>query len=179
MRKFHPFLVLILFSFLALPCVTVSGAELTLDNTPTKVFFSPKGGSLKGIIKEIEMGTREILVQAYSFSSTPIRNALINAQKRGAKVEIIFDQDEQKDQNYKTAKAFSNTGVTVYMDGNHASAHNKVLIIDRETVITGSFNFTYSAETKNAENVLVIKSKALAGLYAENWYSHLKHSPKF
>jgi phosphatidylserine/phosphatidylglycerophosphate/cardiolipin synthase-like enzyme len=179
MKKFHPFLILILLSFLVLPCVTASGAELALDNAPAKVFFSPKGGCLKGIIKEIEMGTREILVQAYSFSSTPIRNALINAHKRGAKVEIIFDQDGQKDQNYKTAKAFSKSGVAVYLDGNHASAHNKLIIIDRETVLTGSFNFTYSAETKNAENVLIVKSKALAGLYAENWYSHVKHSSKF
>jgi phosphatidylserine/phosphatidylglycerophosphate/cardiolipin synthase-like enzyme len=179
MKKFHPFPILILLSFLVLPCVTASGSELTLDNASTKVFFSPKGGCLKGIIKEIEMGTREILVQAYSFSSTPIRNALINAQKRGAKVEIIFDQDGQKDQNYKTAKAFSKGGVAVYLDGNHASAHNKVIIIDRETVLTGSFNFTYSAETKNAENILIVKSKSLAGLYAENWYSHVKHSSKY
>lgn len=178
MRKFYPFLALILFSFLTLPCVTVSGAELTLNNTPVKVFFSPKGGCLKGIIKEIDMGTREILVLAYSFSSIPIRNALINAQKRGVKVEIIFDSDEQIEQKYKTAKVLLKGGVSVYIDDNHTSAHNKVIIIDRETVVTGSFNFTFAAENKNAENVLVIKSKALAELYAENWFAHLKHSSK-
>jgi phosphatidylserine/phosphatidylglycerophosphate/cardiolipin synthase-like enzyme len=179
MKKFHPFLILILLSFLALPCVTASGAEVMLDNAPAKVFFSPNGGCVKEIVKEIEMGTREMLVQAYSYSSTPIRNALINAQKRGAKVEIIFDKEEQKDQNYRAAKSFSKKGIAVYLDGNHTIAHNKVIVIDRETVITGSFNFTNAAETKNAENVLVVKSKALAGLYAENWYSHLKHSFKF
>jgi phosphatidylserine/phosphatidylglycerophosphate/cardiolipin synthase-like enzyme len=179
MKKVHPFLILMLFSFLMLPHVTVSGAELTLDNASAKAFFSPNGGCVKGIVKEIEMGTREILVQAYSFSSTPIRNALINAQKRGAQVEILFDQDEQKDQNYRAAKAFSKTGITVYLDGNHTIAHNKVIVIDRETVITGSFNFTNAAETKNAENVLVVKSKSLAGLYAENWYTHVKHSSKY
>jgi len=179
MKKFHPFLILILLSSLTLPCVTVSGAEVTLDNTTAKVFFSPDGGCVKGIVKEIEMGTREILVQAYSYSSTPIRNALINAQKRGAKVEIIFDKEDQKDQNYRAAKSFSKSGIIVHLDGSHTIAHNKVIIIDRETVITGSFNFTNAAETKNAENVLVVKSKALAGLYAENWYTHLKHSSKF
>ena len=125
------------------------------------------------------MGTREILVQAYSFSSTPIRNALINAQKRGAKVEIVFDKEEQKDQNYRGAKGFSRTGITIHLDGQHAIAHNKVIVIDRETVITGSFNFTGAAETKNADNVLVVKSKTLAGLYAENWYAHVKHSSRF
>jgi phosphatidylserine/phosphatidylglycerophosphate/cardiolipin synthase-like enzyme len=179
MKKFHPFLILILLSSLVLPCITASGAEVTLDNTTAKVFFSPNGGCVKGIVKEIEMGTREILVQAYSFSSTPIRNALINAQKRGANVEIIFDKEDQKDQNYRAVKSFSKNGIAVYLDGSHTIAHNKAIIIDRETVITGSFNFTNAAETKNAENVLVVKSKALAGLYAENWYAHLKHSSKF
>lgn len=179
MRKYYPFLVPILFIFLALSSATASGAEFSLESAPSKVFFNPNEDCIKGIIKEIEVGTREILVQSYSFSSIPIRNALINAQKRGAKVDIIFDKDEQKNQNYKAAKSFSKTGVTVYLDGNHAAAHNKVIIIDRETVITGSFNFTNTAETKNAENVLVVKSKTLAGLYAENWYAHVKHSSKF
>lgn len=165
--------------FLMSSGMTASGAELVLNNAPTKVFFSPKGGCTKGIIKELDMGAREILVQAYSFSSTQIRNALANAQKRGVKVEVIFDNDEQKEQNYKSAKALSKSGVTVYIDAHHASAHNKVIIIDRETIITGSLNFTYAAETKNAENVLVIKSSALAGLYAENWYAHQKHSLKY
>lgn len=179
MRKHRPFLVFILLFFIALPAVTTSGAEVTLDNAPAKVFFSPNGGCVKGIIKEIEMGTREILVQTYSFSSTPIRNALVNAQKRGVKVEIVFDKEEQKDQNYRGAKGFSKTGIVVYLDGSHTIAHNKVIVIDRETVITGSFNFTGAAETRNAENVLVVKSKALAGLYAENWYAHVKHSSRF
>ncbi|MCP6726124.1 hypothetical protein NL526_29115, partial [Klebsiella pneumoniae] len=80
-------------SSLTLSCLPAMGAEFTLDNTPAKVFFSPKGGSAKGIIKEIDTGTREILVQAYSFSSTPIRTALMNAQKRGVRVEIIFDRE--------------------------------------------------------------------------------------
>jgi len=106
MKKFHHLLIPILLSFLVLPFVTASGAEVMLDNAPTKVFFSPNGGCVKGIIKEIELGTREILVQAYSYSSTPIKNALINAQKRGTKVEIIFDKEEQKDQNYRAAKSF-------------------------------------------------------------------------
>lgn len=179
MRKYYLFSVFILFAFLVLSCTTVTAAELTLVNTPAKVFFSPKGGCLKGIIKEIDTGTREILVEAYSFSSTPIRNALMNAQKRGVKVEIIFDSDEQIEQKYRTAKALSKGGVAVYIDDNHTSAHNKLVIIDRETVITGSYNFTNAAETKNAENVLVVKSKALAGLYAENWFAHLKHSSKY
>jgi phosphatidylserine/phosphatidylglycerophosphate/cardiolipin synthase-like enzyme len=53
------------------------------------------------------------------------------------------------------------------------------MIIDRETVITGSFNFTKAAEEKNAENLLVIKSKELAGIYIDNWKKHLERSVRY
>jgi phosphatidylserine/phosphatidylglycerophosphate/cardiolipin synthase-like enzyme len=53
------------------------------------------------------------------------------------------------------------------------------MITDRETVITGSFNFTKAAEEKNAENLLVIKSKELAGIYIDNWKKHLERSVRY
>ncbi len=179
MKKLHVFPICIFFLSIILLYTAASAVELSLNNVSAKVFFSPKGNCTRGIVNEIDMGAREILVQAFSFSSTPIRNALINAQKRGVKVEIIFDSDEQIDQKYRTAKSFAKAGIAVYLDNKHAIAHNKLIIIDRETVVTGSFNFTNAAETNNAENVLIVKSKALAGLYAENWYAHLKHSSKY
>jgi phosphatidylserine/phosphatidylglycerophosphate/cardiolipin synthase-like enzyme len=156
-----------------------NGAELALDNAPAKVCFSPGGGCTKGIVKEIEMATREVLLQAYSFTSAPIRNALVNAQRRGVNIEVILDKEEQREQKFKTAGAFAKSRISVYIDDKHSSAHNKVIIIDRETVITGSFNFTYAAENKNAENVLIIKSPGLGGLYADNWLGHRQHSQKY
>jgi phosphatidylserine/phosphatidylglycerophosphate/cardiolipin synthase-like enzyme len=57
----------------------------------------------------------------------------------------------------------------------HAIAHNKVMVIDRETVITGSFNFTRAAEEKNAENLLIIKSNDLARAYIDNWSKPRDH----
>ena len=53
------------------------------------------------------------------------------------------------------------------------------MIIDKETVITGSFNFTKAAEEKNAENLLVIRNKELAKEYMNNWYKHKEHSEKY
>jgi phosphatidylserine/phosphatidylglycerophosphate/cardiolipin synthase-like enzyme len=50
------------------------------------------------------------------------------------------------------------------------------MVLDRDTVITGSFNFTKAAEEKNAENLLIIKSKELAGIYIDNWKKHREHS---
>lgn len=70
-------------------------------------------------------------------------------------------------------------GVTTYYDSSHAIAHNKIMIIDKEIVITGSFNFTKAAEEKNAENLLILRNKDLAKIYIENWEKHKEHSERY
>ena len=65
------------------------------------------------------------------------------------------------------------------IDAAHAIAHNKVMVIDSGVVITGSFNFTKSAEERNAENLLVIRSPELAKIYSVNWAEHKKHSEAY
>ena len=66
--------------------------------------------------------------------------------------------------------------MSVKIDSEHAIAHNKVMVIDGETVITGSFNFTKAAEENNAENLLVIRDRTLAERYTKNWQEHAQHS---
>jgi phosphatidylserine/phosphatidylglycerophosphate/cardiolipin synthase-like enzyme len=140
--------------------------------------FSPNGGCTQAIIKEIDNANMEILVQAYSFTSAPIAKALINAKKRAVSVEVILDKSQRKEK-YTSATFLANSKIPTYIDDKHAIAHNKVMVIDKETVITGSFNFTKAAEEKNAENLLIIKSKQLAGIYIENWYKHKEHSTPY
>ena len=65
------------------------------------------------------------------------------------------------------------------IDANHAIAHNKVIVIDGETVLTGSFNFTKAAQEKNAENLLIIRDPALAAQYTKNWDAHRQHSQPY
>jgi phosphatidylserine/phosphatidylglycerophosphate/cardiolipin synthase-like enzyme len=119
-----------------------------------------------------------ILVQAYSFTSAPIAKALLNAHKRGVKVEVILDKSQRTDR-YSSATFFYNSGIPVRIDAQHAIAHNKVMVIDGETVITGSFNFTRAAEENNAENLLIIHDGKLALLYTKNWQKHAQHSEMF
>ena len=149
--------------------------ELTLHNAPTQVYFSPNGGCTAAIVKEITDAKSEILVQAYSFTSTPIAKALVEAHKRGVKVEAILDKS-QRTEKYSSATFLANSGIPTFIDARHAIAHNKIMIIDKTTVITGSFNFTRAAEEKNAENLIIIKSKELASIYIENWKKHKEHS---
>jgi len=170
-------LFLILVAFLCYS-PSVYTAELVLSNTPVEVYFSPNGGCTAAIVDHLTNARSEILVQAYSFTSAPIAKALVDAHKRGVKVEVILDKS-QRSERYTSATFLANMRVPVYIDARHAIAHNKVMIIDRKTVITGSFNFTKAAEEKNAENLLIIQSQELAGKYIENWYTHKEHSEKY
>jgi len=61
----------------------------------------------------------------------------------------------------------------------YAIAHNKVMVIDGSTVITGSFNFTKAAEESNAENLLIIHGQELSKKYADNWREHAGHSQAY
>jgi phosphatidylserine/phosphatidylglycerophosphate/cardiolipin synthase-like enzyme len=103
----------------------------------------------------------------------PILRALGAAQHRGVDVAAILDktQDRQSDVRgrYSSAVYLAHSHVPVWIDDALAIAHNKVVIIDGERVVTGSFNFTAAADTRNAENVVVIDSRAVAGLFLANW----------
>jgi phosphatidylserine/phosphatidylglycerophosphate/cardiolipin synthase-like enzyme len=140
-----------------------------------EVYFSPHGGCTDAVIRELDKAKTTVLVQAYSFTSAPIAKALLNAHKRGVKIEVIIDKS-QVNQRYSSATFLYNQGISVKIDAVHTIAHNKIMIIDGETVITGSFNFTKAAEENNAENLLVIHDKKLAERYIENWNEHERHS---
>ena len=156
--------------------VVSSPTTIPQENPPTlEVYFSPNGGCTEAIIRELNKAQTTILVQAYSFTSAPIAKALLNTHKRGVKVEVILDKS-QVTQKYSSATFFFNAGIPVKIDAQHAIAHNKVMIIDGETVITGSFNFTKAAEESNAENLLAIRDKKLAEQYTKNWQEHERHS---
>jgi phosphatidylserine/phosphatidylglycerophosphate/cardiolipin synthase-like enzyme len=114
-------------------------------------------------------------VQAYSFTSAPIAKALVDAKKRGVKVQVILDKS-QESEKYASADFVKNAGILTAIDDRHAIAHNKVMVIDGRTVITGSFNFTKAAEESNAENLLIIRDEAIAARYIVNWQAHRQHA---
>jgi len=143
-----------------------------------EVFFSPKGGCTEAIEKALGQARGTVLIQAYSFTSAPIAKAVVDAHKRGVKVQVILDKS-QRTEKYSSADFFAHAGIKVQIDDKHKIAHNKVTVIDSNTVITGSFNFTKSAEEGNAENLLVIRSKDLAAKYIDNWNKHAEHSEQY
>jgi len=90
-------------------------------------------------------------------------------------VRVILDRS-QRSEKYSTADMLIRAGIPVLTDASHAIAHNKVMIIGSDVVVTGSFHFTKAAEERNAENLVMIRGKELAALYVENWRVHLRHS---
>jgi phosphatidylserine/phosphatidylglycerophosphate/cardiolipin synthase-like enzyme len=143
-----------------------------------EVHFSPHGGSTEAVVAELGKAKSWVQVQAYSFTSAPIAKALVDAKGRGVRVEVILDKT-QRTEKYSSADFVAHAGIPTSIDARHAIAHNKVMVIDGEVVLTGSFNFTKAAEENNAENLLVLRDSALAAAYSENWKAHLGHSEPY
>jgi phosphatidylserine/phosphatidylglycerophosphate/cardiolipin synthase-like enzyme len=89
-------------------------------------------------------------------------------------VQVILEAGNRPEK-YSAADFLDNQGVPTKIDAEHAIAHNKIITIDGETLLTGSFNFTKAAQEKNAENLLIIRDKALAAQYTQNWQAHAQH----
>ncbi len=138
------------------------------------VYFTPPAGAAQAIVKTIDASSREVLVQAYGFTHNAIAQAIVRAHQRGVKVSVLLDQKSDHTNRY-VVDLLNNAQVTLRQDGKHAISHNKVMVIDESVVITGSFNFTNSAETRNAENFLILKSSTLANRYKEEWLKHWAH----
>jgi phosphatidylserine/phosphatidylglycerophosphate/cardiolipin synthase-like enzyme len=96
-------------------------------------------------INALDHATNNVLVQAYSFTSAPIANALVDAHKRGVNVQVILDKS-QRTEKYSSADFVARAGIPTFIDAKHAIAHNKIMVIDGYEILTGSFNFTKAAE---------------------------------
>ncbi len=159
-------------------CGQLESAEPSRPHAQIEVFFSPKGGCTEAIVKEVRAAKRSVLVQAYWFTSATIAKELVAAHKRGVKVQVILDRSRTEIEN-EQAEFIVQSGVPTFIDDKHTTAHSKVVVIDGQVVITGSFNFTDQAEEENLENLLVIRDQALAAKFTANWKAHLQHSLRY
>ena len=141
-----------------------------------QVCFTPGQDCTALIVDTISRAHQSIFVQAYSFTSAPIAKALVDAKNRNVHVEVLLDKSQSKKNKYTSATFLINNHVSTWIDYKPSIAHNKVLIIDKKIVLTGSFNFTKAAQYKNAENVLIITSTNLAQSYLNNWYKRREQS---
>ena len=161
--------------FRTIRSVALVAAFLAMGSTPSmsaeveRVCFVPGEDCTGMIVRAIGQAQREILVQAYSFTSKDIGSALADARKRGVDVRVIVDGSELH-QRGSEAPWLVRQGVPVLVDAPHGGiAHNKTMVLDGARVITGSFNFTVAAQERNAENTLILSGVDVANLYKANW----------
>jgi len=108
-------------------------------------------------------------VAVYEFTSREISDALVTAEGKGVKVQVVADFKASKDK-YSVLDQLRNGGIPVRLDRRYAIHHHKFMVIDGESVETGSFNFTEAAVKHNAENALVLGHlQSLAQAYTEEW----------
>lgn len=168
------FVTLALAAFLALPSPAL--AESLKATGTVEAYFSPNGGAEAAVVRELDRAKSEVLIHAYAFTNRAIARAIIEAKKRGLKVEAVLDKSNLAGR-YSAATFLKNAGVPVLIDSAHPINHNKVIIIDRQTLITGSMNFTAQGERANAENMLVLRGNpALLRLYLADYDRHKAHS---
>ncbi len=140
--------------------------------------FSPKGGATAAIVNRINLAEKEILVQAYNYASADIADALIAAGRRGVEVTMVID-GKQPTANGNKLQYSKDNGLSIILDKKHAIQHNKVIIIDKKWVHTGSFNFSANAENRNAENSIWCQDAAMAKLFIADFAKHKEHGVPF
>jgi phosphatidylserine/phosphatidylglycerophosphate/cardiolipin synthase-like enzyme len=157
---------------LALAWMPAPGHARTSVNVSGTVdaYFTPGDDAESAIAQTLQQAREEVLVLAYTFTNKKIAEALLAAHKRGVSVRVIADPDQMNRTAAQKISVLAKGGIPVLLDKKHQAQHNKVMVIDARTVITGSFNFTVAAQRHNAENVLILRNQpALAKAYIENW----------
>jgi phosphatidylserine/phosphatidylglycerophosphate/cardiolipin synthase-like enzyme len=130
-------------------------------------------------VREIGRAKQYVEVLAHRLSSPEIIAAITAAKTRGVQIAVILDSDQKSDKE-SDATLLLNAGIPFSLDAAHALAHNSVVLIDGGVVVTGSFNFTSSAETSNSENLLVITERpVLWKAYSVEFDKHASHSKPY
>ena len=173
-------LVLLTLLLSAQPIQAAEALQLNARGT-VQVAFTPGDDAAGLIVEALHKAKRQVLVQAYSFTHKDIAKALAEAKRRGIDVQMLADRQQMETIATSQVEWLAEQGVPVWIDTEHAAAHNKVMVIDNGSVdvavITGSFNFSHAAQNRNAENLLILRGNAtLAEAYAANWRRHKIHS---
>lgn len=142
------------------------------------VYFSPNGGAAATVVDAINSAHKTLDVAIFSITQKDIVKALIAADKRGVRVRIILDS-EQANGKYSSATYLARAGMSVWTNPDQ-TIHNKYSIVDGKMILTGSFNYSTSADLYNAENLLVIVGKPrLARAYAANFETLMKSAIRY
>ena len=148
-----------------------------------EALFTPWDDTEGAIVRALGEARQSIHVQAYLLTSRSIARALQDARARGVAVEILADKEMVGKGDNSLIPRLAAEGIPVWLETRYAAAHNKILLVDALAahgfVITGSYNFTWSAQARNAENLLILRDNpALLRRYLENLQRHRDEAEK-
>jgi phosphatidylserine/phosphatidylglycerophosphate/cardiolipin synthase-like enzyme len=139
--------------------------RVTIHGTPIDVYFSPDDHVQASLLDLVNGAKKSINFMAFSFTADSLGSALLNRAGDGLTVSGVMETDQVKSNIGTEFDPFKQAGLDVALDGNDGQMHHKVMIIDENTVVFGSYNFTNSAETKNDENLLVVYNADIAAQF--------------
>jgi len=152
------------FSILAFLIIVLSVTISTSTLAKTEVYFSLYDNPQKAIIKNINQAEAFINIAMYIFTDKEIALPLVNAQKRGVKVRVYLDRS-QIESSYSVSRFLVQKGIKTRISTNNYIMHNKFAIIDNRLLLTGSYNWTFSANNRNDENLIVIDDSETIARY--------------
>jgi len=143
--------------------------RVTVDGTPMDIYFSPDDHVQAALVDLLDNAQKSIYFLAYSFTADPLGEAIRQRAAAGVKVSGVMEAEQVASNVGSEYDAFRAAGLDVHLDGNRGQMHHKVMIIDGQIVVMGSYNFTASAEKTNDENLIVIYNPGIAGQYLKEF----------
>jgi phosphatidylserine/phosphatidylglycerophosphate/cardiolipin synthase-like enzyme len=139
-----------------------------IEGHGVRVFFAPEDQVLSNLVPILALTQQEVLFMAYSFTTHGLCDEMANLQQQGVAVRGVFES-RGSSVDHSCLNDLLASGAEVRQDGNPAAMHHKVIILDRRYVITGSFNFSNSADQRNDENLIIIDDPVLAQLFIDEF----------
>ena len=131
--------------------------------------FVPGKDCIAVVVNTIEAAQSQLLIQAYGFTSCPIIRAIGAAKNRNLDVRVLLDKSNEQARYAGNIAYLRMQGIDPLIDDVPGIAHRKIVIADSYTVLSGSMNFTESAQKRNVEHLLVTRGKRLARDYIRDW----------
>jgi phosphatidylserine/phosphatidylglycerophosphate/cardiolipin synthase-like enzyme len=139
-----------------------------LEGTPIQVIFSPEDGAMGNVIALLNDAQSSIRFLAFSFTDYPMAQAMIARAQNGVDVQGVFETFGSNGTRSEL-KTLWCAGLPVRQDGNSGFLHDKIIIVDNSIVVTGSLNFSSSADEDNEENVIILDNPEIAALYLQEY----------
>jgi phosphatidylserine/phosphatidylglycerophosphate/cardiolipin synthase-like enzyme len=156
---------------------TAPSREMAFKNGSVQAYFSPRGGGRQAVLDEVDKAKKRIRLMTFSFTDVDLGLMIHGKAHDGVKVDGVFDRWLAAGR-YSLYSQFKADGLNVWLDGNEALMHHKVIVIDDDTVITGSFNFSQNAEANNNEALLIIRNAPGLVKAYDDEFNRLVHAAK-